>query len=218
MTLAELTTAVQEAVGDASTTQAELALNQKYREATVRAKWRKAEKSIGTTVADQGAYAFSAGDATDVQDLLAVRIDTTGTTNDYGQYSYVGVEEMWALKAGRLRLSGSGGVFAPMFESDADTGFELYPAPEASGDTIYGLCVLAPAALTSGQTPAIPIDCHVGIADGAIADLLGRLDEHLADANDYRQRYEQMVQRLSERARDRIGGQVLDVRVVGYSA
>lgn len=194
MTLAELRTFVRGAVNDAADADADLALNVKYKEMAVRARWFKAEKSIGTTVADQAGYAFSSGDAADVQDVLQLRVGTT-------VYEPVSVEELWGLRANTLSV---GHGFAPLYESDQDQGVELFPAPTTAGDSIMALVVLEPAAIVSNG-PLIPVDLHGYLAEGAIGDLLARVDEHIGESDRYLSRFEAGVELLAQRATGRIG-------------
>lgn len=216
MTLAELRSYVQDAVGDASTSQVDLSINQKYREMVVRSKWRMAEVSLGSTVAGTAVYVFSAEAAVDFQDVEMVRIDAASSANDYPEYTRVGNRQLWDLKGGRLGLRGTGGVFAPSFSSAGSVGIELYPAPTVSGDSIMALVASVPVTLVNvGDIPIIPTDLHTHLGEGAIGDLLKRIDEKIAEGDNYLSRYEAGVELLTQRRTGRIGGGPVQVQVGG---
>lgn len=211
-TLATLRAAVQEAVNDASNAQALTALNRAYREMVVRARWRTAEKSLGTTVSGTATYALSAGDAAAVQDVEKLRVGS----GSFVDWSYVGQTDLWELKGGRRRLVGAGGVFARYDDASGNVGLELYPAPTTSGDAILALVALEPVDLAADTDAVIvPDDLAERIADGAIARLLKRLDEDTAQANDFLASFNEGVDLLSQRAKGRFGEGPFRVQVAG---
>lgn len=180
-------------------------LNARYRRMVVRAKWRRGQVSLGQTVTGQAEYNIP----TDVAVLEGLMVD--------GDPFYrVGQTELWRLKAGQATVAG--GAFAPDFTSSGTERVELYPAPTTAGLAIEALATLRPSALSAnGDTPIVPEEFHDAIVEGAIADLLARLDERLDQAPYFDQKFDAAVEELRRLKNSQTaGGNVSQVRVAGY--
>lgn len=177
-------------------------------DAVGRAKWRKARRALGPTVAGQGTYELPE----DVVDVRSLRVDGSKS------WTRVSTETLWEYTAGQLRQPWPG-VFAPEFETVAEGGavadgdaaqVALYPVPTSSGLAIDALCAIMPPAIGAATAPGtvlpVPEDLAGRLAiDGPIAmgyrEALGRMDM----AQQYEPRFEQGVQELSRRANARVG-------------
>lgn len=194
----------------ATTAQIDSALNQRYKVANARSKWRMAEVSLGTTVVDQAEYTLAA---------TVKEIESGEILVGSSEFTSVGTADLWGLKSGRLGLNGDGGVFAVDYNAAGDPWqIELYPAPDTAGLAIKGLVPMLPAALTNGtDSPIFPDDLHEPIlVDGAIADLLSRFDERLDMAQWWEDRSNAAVEELRRRANRRGGGGPTQIQVAGY--
>jgi hypothetical protein len=91
-------------------------------------------------------------------------------------------------------------------EASLKQKLQLWPAPTTAGYSIQALCSMLPADLTTSPdtTPAIPVDLHEALADGAIG--LGRLrvDERADLAQPYLEKFQAAVGKLVKRRRSRL--------------
>ena len=206
MNLGELVTALRTEGGtDATVAQAKSWLNDAHKRMVARAKWRMAQISLGTTVTDQAEYALDS----DVVDLEGLLVGSA-------PYERASQRDLWKLKAGNATLSGPGGVYAPDFTSAGVRQIELYPAPEVDGTAISGLAALLPATLVAdADVPIVPEDFHQALVTGAIAIALERQDERLAEAADFRTRFDQEVEMLRRRGNSLIGSGTVAIQVGG---
>ncbi len=212
MTFAALVTRVQVEGGADTTTSGVTAatvkarLNDRYRQLVSWSKWNMASVSLGMTVIGQAEYALPSN----VVDLAAVKVGTT-------PYARAGQEDLWSLTAGRTRLGGDQGIFAPDYTAAGVHQIELYPVPTAAGDEITGLASVIPADLVNdSDIPIIPEDFHYAIAEGAVADLLAFVDERPEQAVYFEERFAKAVDGLTRRKNSRIGSGPSQVAVAGY--
>lgn len=177
-------------------------------DAVARAKWRKALRSLGPTVAGTSVYELPE----DVVDVRSLRVASSKP------WSRVSTEVLWEYTAGQLPQPWPG-VFAPTFETVAEGGavadgdaaqIALYPTPATSGQAIDALCAIMPPAIGSGTAAGtvlpVPEDLAGKLAvDGPIAmgyrEALGRMDL----AKEYEARFEAGIQELARRANSRVG-------------
>lgn len=202
MTIAEIIAAAKTEGGlDATDAQVQGWVNNRLRRLYAESLWRMQERSLGVTVAGTGRYAIPA----DVADIRRVTVGGT-------PYSAASTEELWNLRAGTQYLSGLGGVFAPGYDDTTDY-IELWPVPDTAGQQIVALAAAVPADLTLSDTPAIPSDFHDLLVEGAIADGLARLDEHLQESDRWEARWTAGVERLRRRRNSRVGSGPQQIRV-----
>lgn len=171
-------------------------VNEVYLEAAGEAKWVRVPRVLSPTVAGGTQYAIPG----DVVDIRAVKV------GDSRPYARMSTEELWEAQSGvRALAPGTAGAFAPNFEDDSDDLVEVWPP--SAGVQIMALCAVLPAPLTisPASTPRFPVDCHAGLADGAIAIGLERIYERPTQAAPFRARYEAMTQKLTRRANSRVG-------------
>lgn len=171
-----------------------------YIEMVTESRWALSIASIGTTVAGTTDYAL----ADTIIDVDQVKVGASGRP-----LPRVGVQDIWELLAADASLAGATTmVWAPSFSSVGAGQITLYPAPDTSGDTIYGLCTSLPSAFTdsSGFTPAIPEDFHRSIVYGALAEGYGVGEEALDQAAFWRDKFETRIEQLRRRKNSRIGG------------
>lgn len=209
MNLGELRTRFKTLGGfDLADAKADEILNDRYRVLVARARWRLATIDLGATVTGQVAYALP-DEVVDLEQLSVGSIP-------YTRVGYRTLAEVRAGLRGVIRLSGEG-LFAPAFGSDGTDQIELYPAPSEDGAEITGLAALEPATLVAdGDTPAIPVDLHDRIVDGAVAVGLALMDERLPEADRFEGRFEDGVTQLARRKNSRVGGGVVRIQVKGY--
>lgn len=207
MTFDEIVTAVRDQGGFAVTDSVIGGwINERHREAVAQSKWLEQEQSLGVTVVDRGDYDIPAG----VVDIVGIYLDRGEGPEHWARVSPT---DMWAVKAGRKHLRGSGGVFAPKFGTAGEKRIELFPAPEVAGTTIVSLAAMLPAAMVSGSSPVIPEDMHGALVDGAIALGLLRMDERADSSAVFEARFQAMVQGLARRKRSRVGSEVARMQV-----
>lgn len=176
----------------------------RYDEMVARARWRKAVRELGPTVALQPQYRVT----DDIAELDLLRVGQA-------QYTRVGMEQLWLLQGGQARLDGPGGVFAASFDDASRALVELWPVPAEAGTSIQALCVLLPGAFedTPGFAPIIPRDFHRHLVNAAVADGLRLIDERLDDADRFELMFERQIQRLGKRQNSRIGQGVQQLQV-----
>lgn len=185
-------------------------VNEVYRKAVAKAQWLMRSLELGPTVAGTATYALPAG----VVDLAGLFLPDAATGRQL-TYKRTSTEGLWAVKSGESRLAGSGGVFAPAFDSASVAQVELYPAPATSGLSITALAAMVPSPLASGETPAIPEDMHGDLKDGAIALGLLRIDERPDASALFQQRFDVMVAELRKRKNSRVGSGSARMKVYG---
>jgi hypothetical protein len=184
-------------------------INESYRQMVAAAEWLRALRTIGTTVANQELYDL----ADDVVQVSRVAV------NGNDRWKIVDVEELLDLKlSGGSGLFGAPGVVAQVYdEASLKQKLQLWPAPTTAGYSIQALCSLLPADLTTSPdtTPAIPVDLHEALADGAIG--LGRLrvDERADLAQPYLEKFQAAVGMLVKRRRSRLQSGAWQASVVG---
>lgn len=179
------------------------------------AKSIKTQTTLGTTVADQAAYAIP---------VNVVQIDRVRVAYTSGTVDFEGTEDLlsiWDLEAGNAS-DGCGGNWY-VIEADTDgTGatdsLRLHPIPTEAGRTITGLVAIIPAVLTYGATSALPIplDCHEHLLAGCKAELSDE-DSRQDESAKFEAVFEAGVKRLSARENSRgKGGDRHRLRVGGY--
>lgn len=185
-------------------------VNEVHRKAVAESQWEMRSLSLGVTVVDQAEY--------DIPDRVVdiVGIFLLGDDGSPGDWQRISTTEMWDVRAGRLQVSGSGGVFAPAFGDNDEKRVELWPPPEDAGVEITALAAMVPAELTSGMSPVIPEDMHGDLLDGAIALGLLRMDERADSAAAFEARFERMVEKLRRRKNSRVGSRVSRMKVYGH--
>lgn len=173
-------------------------INEAYRQMVADAEWLRAERNLGNTVANQDLYSLA-------DDIVQVSRVSVGT-ND--RWKVVDAEELLDLKwSGGLALYGAPGVVATMYdEASKLQKLQLWPAPTASGQPIEVLASILPADLTTAPatTPAIPVDLHEALADGAIGFGRLRVDERADLAQPYLEKFQAAVGKLVKRRRSRL--------------
>lgn len=185
-------------------------VNEKHREAVAQAQWMQQEVSLGVTVVGDSDYLVPEN---------VVEIEGLYLLDDMGQpghWTRASTAELWALKAGRSSVSGSGGVYSPKYGTAGEKLVELYPAPETAGVSIITLASVVPEPMVTGASPVIPVDMHGDLVEGAIGLGLLRMDERGDMAAVYEAKFRAMVQRLARRRIARVGGGASRVRVAGY--
>lgn len=172
-------------------------LNEAYRRLVGEARWSKSTRELGPTVAGEPQYTLS----DDVTDVAAIHV--AGST----PWLRVTTTDLWEIQSGVRRIAGAPGVFAPDYKADGTAVVELYPPPDATGETISALATVLPSALTLSPdtTPAVPQDFHQSIVDGAIAIGLHRIYERHDAAAPYDQKLDAAVQKLERRGNSRVG-------------
>lgn len=215
MLFEEIVAAVKDQGGlDASESVRGAWVNEVHRTAVVKSKWLMQSVSLGLTVVGTEAY--------DIPDRVA-EIDGLylDAADGPAHYRRVGTTDLWDLKSGRARLSGSGGVFAPQFTATTNTTaggvaqVELFPVPDEAGVDIVTLAALIPVDLTNGDEPLVPADMHGDLLDGAISLGIARLDERLDSASAYAQKFAAMVDELGRRRNRRVGGEPQRIQLWG---
>lgn len=211
MTFQEIYEAVRDQGGfDTGSTGSTLAnvkawVNERYTEMVVKARWRLAQVELATTVADQAEYALPA---------TVVEI-VEGITVDGDPYDAVGQETLTRLKAELATVNQ--GVWAGDYSSTGAVQIELYPAPEDAGDSIQGLCVLAPAALSAdGDTPIVPVDFHGALIDGAISLGYKRLEARQDLASGLEAEFASRTEALRRRGNARLSPGPVELQISGY--
>lgn len=173
-------------------------INEAYRQMVGDAEWLRAERNLGNTVANQDIYTLA-------DDIVQVSRISVGT-ND--RWKIVDAEELVDLKwSGGMALYGAPGVAAVVYdEASKLQKLQLWPAPTAAGQPIEVLASILPADLTTAPdlTPAIPVDLHDALVDGAIG--LGRLrvDERADLAQPFLEKFQAAVGKLVKRRRSRL--------------
>lgn len=216
MTGDEAVTAVRSEAGfDITEARAKEVITQRVREAVARAKWAMQEVSVSSTVADQRLYTLPS----DVVD--AERVWVVGADGGITEYDRKSPRDLMGLRSGRLRRTGTGGFFAPNFDSAGVAQIELYPAPENTGDTIYAYAAVQASDIADWavEVTVIPVQFHERIlVDGPVASLLARIDERVAEADRFEGRFEDAVVKLERHKNSRIGSGPQQAAVVGYTA
>ena len=189
--------ALREGGIDATPAQGLVWANDRYRRLVAGSKWRKLFRDIGPTVAGQSRYAI----ADDVVDVLSVRVASSAP------YRLISIEELWELQSSASVRITSRGLFAPAFDDDTNAeAVELYPAPDAAGESITALLAVLPPALAADDTPQIPEDYHLtGIKAGVVADGLKLIDEQHSEASVWEQEFQDSIERLRRRRNSRVG-------------
>lgn len=209
--LSEISSGVASEGGfDVASTMIDGWVNEVYRKAVAKAQWLMRSLEVGPTVAGAATYALPAG----VVDLAGLFLPDAATGRQL-TYNRTSTEALWAVKAGTSRLAGSGGVFAPAFDSVSVALVELYPVPTTSGLSITALAAMIPTTLTAADTPVIPEDMHGDLKDGAIALGLLRIDERPDAAALFEQRFQTMVGELRKRKNSRVGSGSSRMKVYG---
>lgn len=205
MTLNELVAAVKEG-SDASTGRIEQWINDRYRRMVVEARWRKVERTIGSTAAGVDTYAVEAS----MVELLAVRVDQT-------EYVATSLELLWAIAdpTQSAGLQGAGGVFAPTFGEDSTPAIKLYPVPTEDGLTITGRMVYIPEPLRGDDEPMIPLDLHDALLAGAIAESLTKIDARADLAQTHEADYAAGIETLRRRATAQLAPGPAQARIRG---
>ena len=211
MTFDELVTGVLEEGGfDVPSARAGGWLNEMHRQAVADSEWLQQQISLGTTVVGQSDYDIP----DDVAELQGVYIaDDQGNP---GHWDRVSTTDMWEIKAGRRRLTGSGGVLCAKFGTAGQKRVELYPAPLTAGSDIVGLAAMVPATMASGDSPIIPTDMHGDLMDGAIALGLLRMDERGDAAQVFDAKFQRMVAKLRKRRVKRVGSRSSRIQLRGH--
>lgn len=183
-------------------------VNERHREAVVRAKWLMAEVNLGQLEDVYGRYALPANVA-EVDALTVVPgSQSLGYTFDSPpRYQRISTEELWAVKRGELSLEGDGGVFAPGFGQAGEKLIEIYPVVVDGGQALVGLASLIPEVLVGSSSVLVPDDLVGGLKDGAVALGLARVDERLDSAGVFEQRFVAMVEELRRRKNRRLSSQ-----------
>lgn len=186
-------------------------LNERHRELVSKAQSLRAEKVLGATVAGQSDYPVEAR----VVDVRKVLIGSA----PWGRASQ---EDIFDVRAGRARLSGEGGVFAPYYSDDGlANGIRLFPTPESSGASILGLCALMPVDLVipsvsgSDSAPVIPDDFEDELLSGTIATGLLRIDERPDLAGVFETKFQGAIEGLRRRVNSRVGGGPVQAQIKG---
>jgi hypothetical protein len=178
-------------------------LNERHKEMVVQAKALLAVQTIGTTVAGQGTYPLPAT----VADVGTVYVGTT-------LYTRVGATDMVEAHAGVLGVTGS--VVAPSYDAAGGPGFELYPAPDTTGEAVSAVVALSPPDLTLSDTPVPPDDLHTFLVDGLMS-LAYLRNEGRADLSaPHEQRFNRGVELYAARKNSRVGSGPTQMAVAGY--
>lgn len=183
-------------------------LNEMYKTAVARSKWREETTSLGSTVVGQAQYDIPES----VVDIVAITLDAGAGLSDWQR---IGTTDLWDVKTGRQFLRGTGGVFAPAFGPNGEKRVELYPVPTIAGTAITALVAVQAIAMVSGSdVPILPEDMHGALMDGAIALGLRRMDERSDSASVPADVYGGMVLELSRRKNSRVGSRPSRMRLV----
>jgi hypothetical protein len=210
VTFDELVTVVLEEGGfDVSRARAGGWVNEVHKRAVAESQWQMVSLSLGQTVADQATYDVPAN----AVDIVSLHLSGEGEPADWRRVSTM---DMWALRAGRKHLAGSGGVFAPSFTAAGQAQIELFPGPVVEGLEITALAAISPVSMTPGMAPVVPDDLHGDLADGAIALGLLRMDERPDSAAAFEARLQRMVAKLARRKNSRIGSGTSRLKAFGY--
>lgn len=183
-------------------------VNAKYREMVARSKFLKASIDLGPTVAADATYDVPET----VAEILALRVDGSA------EYTRVGHEDMWALRAGSSALTSSDQTaYAPQFTAGGTAQVELYPTPGTAGLEISALVVSLPSALTTvpDTTPIVPADYHEAIVGAAIAMGLERQDGRFDLSAGFNAAFEAAIGLLKRRAVTRVGQGPVQFKVAG---
>lgn len=159
------------------------------------ARWRKASRELGPTVAGQADYDVD-DDIVDIGKSLWIGGD---------RYHRASQEEMVEAQQGRLWVRGAKGAWAPQYGTDASQGITIWPTPETSGDVITVIAALLPPETADAAEPPIPEDLHHHIWRGAVADGLGVGDED-PQAAKWEAEYREGEMLLTARANRRLAG------------
>lgn len=212
MTFDEIVTGVLTQGGfDVSTAVAGSWVHEVYRRAVAQSQWQMESLSLGTTVTGVSTYAIPER----VVDIVGINLNDGSGRGQPSDWLRVTPTDMWALRAGRKSVSGSGGAFAPSYGSAGERRIELYPVPE-TGAAIEALAAVLPATLSGAAVPVIPEDLHGALIDGAIALGLLRMDERADSAQTFEARFERMVQDLRRRKNSRVGSGAARLQVRGF--
>jgi hypothetical protein len=188
---------------DVTSAQALELLNAAYTDVVAGSMWRRAEFSLGNTVASTYVYTL------DDSQVVSVRALTVAGK----PYTLTSTEHLWNVKNGDETSNVLYGLYAEEFTAAGGAQVAIDPTPATSGDAIKVLAALEPVALDTGSNTAIitPPDTHQRIVSAAI--LLGRA-RLLGDGNAL-QLYQQLTdvnqagsitQELSTRRNAEVGG------------
>lgn len=172
-------------------------INERYATAVVSARWRLAERTLGTTTNAQNDYPLTDPILNDVETLWI-------GANRFIPASY---EEMRALIYGSATVDDAAGAFTLAFDTDGNQIARVAPAPTSTGDAITALVSLEPEDLVGDDDePIIPTDLHKPICvDGPIAIGLERDAERLQEASYFSASYTSGLQQLERRRHRRFG-------------
>lgn len=174
-------------------------VNEMYRQMVGDSEWLRAERTLASpTVVGQDIYDLP-------DDVIHVK---RFAVNGNAAWKIVDAEELVDLKwAGSSSLYSAQGAVAVVYdEASAKQKLQVWPAPTVAGYAIQVLASVLPADLTTAPdtTPAVPVDMHEALADGAIG--LGRLrvDERQDLAQPYLEKFQAAVGKLVKRRRSRL--------------
>lgn len=190
-TFAELLDRIEaEGVDD---TQVKKLANQKYAELVSKSGFLRKVVSFGTTVAAQGVYDVPAA----VRRVRALWIVTSdATTLQYKDR--ISEDEMLGIHAGTMFVASGAYVFAQQFDSNGNAQVELYPAPVASGGTVYGRVTSAPTVLVNTtDVLVVPDEFIDGLVDGIRSPILREQDEYVTEAQSLDASFKTTIQELS---------------------
>ena len=179
-------------------------LNERYKRMVIEADWSKELVDLGDTVADEDDYMLPDS----VREIHELRVGSV-------PYRRIGVQTLWDLQGDVAYSSGSGGFYAPTFNASGESKLTLFPIPTEAGSEISARCTTEPDDLSGADEPMIPVEFHTYIVDGALADAFALVDENLAAADRYEQKYEVGVEKLRRRQNSRVGGGPHFVQIEG---
>lgn len=192
------------AMGALSEAEAKARINQAHKRMVVEGEAVKARVAIGETIAGQNVYSLDR----DVAQLLSLRVDGRG----YDRKSSDEIDDLGSSDAYVLGYPGR--FFAPEFSASGEGELLIYPTPTQAGLAITGRAIMLPPDLVNDTDyPSLPADFHEDLVDGAMATVLLRDDERLADAAALEDRFRQRIRDLRGRMTRRVGSGPARIRV-----
>lgn len=191
---------------DFGAAQAAALLNEGVRRFAAASEWIKAELDLGATIAAQESYALP--------DRV---VKLKGLAIAGAPYARTDVLGLWNLKqAGRVP-GGAAGVYTERFSDDGKIkSFSLWPIPDASDLAIAGLAVITPDDLSGEDQLPFPPEYNRGPLDFAKGIAYEDLDENPQSGTYFRERAEQLAERLRLEGNSRSGSGPFQIPVMGH--
>jgi 8-oxo-dGTP pyrophosphatase MutT (NUDIX family) len=186
-------------------------LNVRHRQMVARAKCFRRTLELGPTVENQRDYAVPP-EVVELTELVVAG-------NVYGEGRHA---DLALGAAGRLWISGNGGISTREDDASGSPKIALYPTPTASGEpiTAQAVCLPPDLSVTDDTTLKVPANFQDSLVEGAIATGLARLENQPALAQPRLDAFEAACRELEQETAVRLRGTAapVQIRIAGYNA